>query len=55
MVLYCWYCHKPVSNELPDTTVFRAIATCPECIEKDEDVPLEYIYSDNPNDDEGDK
>lgn len=34
MKLYCWYCHKPVTNELPINTIFRAIAVCPECIEK---------------------
>lgn len=33
MRLWCWYCHKSVSTELPESTVFRASATCPECIE----------------------
>lgn len=32
MRLRCWYCHKPVSTELPDDFLFRAIAICPECI-----------------------
>jgi hypothetical protein len=34
MRILCWYCHKPCSNELPDNTVFRALAVCPECISK---------------------
>jgi hypothetical protein len=33
--LICWICHKSVSNEVSDETVFRAIAICPECIEQD--------------------
>jgi len=31
MQLQCWYCAKTVSNHVPDSTVFRATATCPEC------------------------
>jgi len=41
MKLFCWYCHKPVSTELPEGSIFRAIAICPECIEKDND---EAVY-----------
>jgi hypothetical protein len=37
MRLFCWYCHKSVSSELPDGTIFRAIAVCPECIEKSDE------------------
>lgn len=33
MRLICWICHKSVSNEVSDETVFRAVAICPECIE----------------------
>lgn len=33
MRLQCWYCHKPVSSELPKDAIFRAIAVCPECVE----------------------
>jgi len=33
MRLFCWYCHKSVSTELPQYALFRAIAVCPECIE----------------------
>ena len=33
MRIFCWFCGKSVSNEVPDTTVLRAIAVCPECIE----------------------
>jgi len=36
MKLFCWYCHKPVSTELPEGSIFRATATCPECTEKGE-------------------
>lgn len=35
MRLYCFYCGKSVTNEIPDGVIFRAIATCPECTEKD--------------------
>ena len=34
MRLFCWYCHKSVSSELPNDALFRAVAVCPECIEK---------------------
>lgn len=34
MRLFCWYCKKSVSTELPEDTVFRAVAICPECIER---------------------
>jgi hypothetical protein len=33
MRITCWYCHKNVTNELPDDTIFRGIAVCPECVE----------------------
>ena len=33
--LQCWYCHKPVTNPIPKGLLqFRAIAICPECVEK---------------------
>jgi len=32
MRLFCWYCYKSVTNELPESTIFRAIAVCPECL-----------------------
>jgi len=34
MRILCWYCHKRCSNELPEDTIVRAIAVCPECIAK---------------------
>jgi len=34
MRLTCWYCKKSCSSELPSGTIIRAIAICPECIEK---------------------
>jgi len=33
MRLFCWNCKKSVSNDLPEDTIFRGIAYCPECIE----------------------
>jgi len=33
MRLFCWFCHKSVSNELPNDSVVRAVCVCPECIE----------------------
>jgi hypothetical protein len=37
MRLFCWYCHKSVSSELPDNAIFRAIAVCPECIARSDE------------------
>lgn len=37
MRLWCWYCHNSVTNELPNDTVFRAIAVCPECIQNSDE------------------
>ncbi len=34
MRLACYLCGKPVSSELDDDTVLRAIVICPECIAK---------------------
>lgn len=34
MRLYCFECGKPVTNDIPDAVIFRAIAQCPECIDK---------------------
>jgi len=39
MQLQCWYCGKTVSNHVPDSTVFRATATCPECEQKKAERP----------------
>lgn len=33
MRIHCFGCGKPVSSEVPDDTVLRATAECPECIE----------------------
>lgn len=35
MKIQCFTCGKTVSTELPDGTIFRGIAECPECIERD--------------------
>jgi hypothetical protein len=37
MRLRCYYCGKSVSTEVPSETVVRAVLTCPECIEKEDD------------------
>jgi len=37
MRLLCWYCHKAVSTELTNNTIFRAIAVCPECLAKSDE------------------
>ena len=42
MRLWCWYCHKNVSSEIPNDVIFRAIAICPECIN---DLPEETDIS----------
>jgi hypothetical protein len=34
MRLYCHGCFKSVSNEVPSTTILRAVVFCPECIER---------------------
>ena len=34
MRINCFLCGESVSSEVPDGTVFRAIAECPECIQK---------------------
>lgn len=34
MRLYCTFCGKSVSTEVPDQTIVRAVFACPECIEK---------------------
>ena len=43
MRILCFTCGRSVSSELPDGAIFRAIATCPECIpdESDERPALE--------------
>lgn len=38
--IHCIHCGKAVTNALPNTTVFRATATCPECEGKLPDVEL---------------
>jgi septal ring factor EnvC (AmiA/AmiB activator) len=41
MRLLCFSCGKSVTNELPNDTILRAIATCPECLLKDTDDALQ--------------
>jgi len=43
MVLKCFGCGKPVTTEIPDNTIFRGIATCPECLSKQIDDTKETI------------
>jgi len=33
MRLYCYFCSKSVSSEVPKDTIVRAVLICPECIE----------------------
>jgi hypothetical protein len=32
MRLFCFFCGKSVSTEVPDETILRAVCVCPECI-----------------------
>jgi hypothetical protein len=32
MRLFCFFCGKSVSTEVPDDTILRAVCVCPECI-----------------------
>ena len=41
MRLICFSCGKSVTNELPNDTILRAIATCPECLLKNTDDALQ--------------
>jgi hypothetical protein len=48
MKITCWYCGEPVSNEISDM-FFRAIAVCPECLEKSPEAeyhPLKKVTHD---------
>ncbi|HEY6415293.1 MAG TPA: hypothetical protein VIX41_03615 [Acidimicrobiales bacterium] len=33
MRIYCYFCGTSVSTEVPEETILRAVAVCPECIE----------------------
>jgi len=39
MRLHCFSCNQTVSTEVPASTVLRGLIQCPECIEKEADVP----------------
>ena len=43
MKLFCFECGKSVTNEIPDSVIFRAIAQCPECIDKHSPSPFADI------------
>jgi len=43
MRLFCFECGKSVTNEIPDSVIFRAIAQCPECIDKHSPSPFADI------------
>jgi hypothetical protein len=32
MVIRCWVCREQISTSLPNSTVFRGISYCPECV-----------------------
>jgi hypothetical protein len=36
MRIRCNNCGKPVSNEVPDTTIIKAWVECQECIDREE-------------------
>lgn len=44
MRLFCGSCRKSVTNELPDDSVFRATALCPECIEDSDEECVENVF-----------
>lgn len=46
MRLFCFDCGKSVSSEIPDGVIFRAIATCPECLRKMDEIKDKQIYID---------
>lgn len=48
MRLWCWYCHKSVSSELPGDAVFRAVAVCPECLEKSSEAAMHPLRDREP-------
>jgi len=39
MKIHCISCGKIVSTEIPDKTVIRAYIQCPECVEKEDEIP----------------
>lgn len=39
MRIKCFSCNKPVTSEVPDETIFRAVATCPECVVSEDSCP----------------
>jgi hypothetical protein len=41
MRLHCHDCGKSVSTEVPDDTILRAVAICPECVITNETEPKE--------------
>ena len=43
MKLHCYKCSKPVSTEVPDSTIVRAVLECPECIEKEPEGGFRYL------------
>ena len=43
MRLRCFSCGKSVSTEVPDDTIFRATAECPECVETHDYDSLEKL------------
>lgn len=49
MRLFCWYCHESVSSELPAEAIFRAVAVCPECIEKSDEAAQLRLALDPPS------
>ena len=48
MRLFCWFCFKSVSNELPDDTTVRAVCVCPECVPRVLDDDAEQLRAVDP-------
>lgn len=42
MKIKCNLCGEPVSNEVPISTVIRAVVECPECIEKKNSIDNQF-------------
>lgn len=55
MRLFCFFCGKSVSTEVPADTILRALCVCPECVPTAirENVPNVLTPADERDDEEG--
>jgi hypothetical protein len=51
MRIRCFHCGKSVSTEVPDETLLRAIAICPECCDPDVRAAQEKAAKEKSDDD----